>query len=114
MEAVFQNIIGYLNALDWGYIITFILISYAINYYKVTQWIVNGLGISIRTRYRVLIIGIVYAVFIFFIRGYRLMGVERLLQSFVFAVVFHKFILELLLERIFPKKEQLQNHKEQL
>ncbi len=113
METVFQNIVRYLNMLDWAYIITFILISYAINHYKVTQWIVNGLGISIRTRYRVLIVGFIYAVFIFFIRGYTLKGIERLLQSFVFAIVFHKFIVELLVERLFPKQRESRYNKKQ-
>ncbi|WP_062062681.1 hypothetical protein [Aquimarina longa] len=106
MEALYQNIIKYINTLDWAYVITFILLSYAINHYKVTEWIANGIGITIRTRYRVLIVGVIYGIIVFFARDYTLQRVEHLLQSFVFAIVFHKFIIEILVERVFPKKDK--------
>ncbi len=109
METIFQNIAGYINSLDWGYILTFILISYGINHSTFRAFITNGLGITLKTRYRVLIVGVVYGVFIFFIRGYALYSVEILFQSFVFALVFHKLIIELVIERLFPKKQEQNN-----
>jgi hypothetical protein len=51
-------------------------------------------GTCTRTRYRVIIIGVIYGTAIYFIRGYKLNQVENLLQSFIFALVFHKFIIE--------------------
>ncbi len=108
METVFQNIAGYLNSLDWGYILTFILISYGINHPTFRAFIINGLGITLKTRYRVLIVGVLYGVLIFFLREYALSGIEILFQSFVFALVFHKLIIELVIERFFPKKQKQQ------
>ena len=39
-------------------------------------------------------IGFIYGLLIYYIRGYGVSDVEMLLQSFVFAMVFHKVILE--------------------
>ncbi|QKX05375.1 hypothetical protein HN014_10765 [Aquimarina sp. TRL1] len=114
METVYQNIIAYLNTLDWSYIITFILLCYAINHYAFTQWIKNGLGITLKTRYRVLLVGLLYGIVIFFIRAYTLSQIERLFRSFIFAVVFHKFILELLTKRIFPGKRENKSNNDYL
>ncbi|TPN85788.1 hypothetical protein [Aquimarina algicola] len=104
METVFQNIVGYINSLDWAYILTFILISYALNHYK--EIISKGLGINIRTRYLVLLVGVTYGIAMFFIRDYHLSQIEILLQSFVFAIVFHKLIIETLVERFMLKKDK--------
>lgn len=104
MEALLEHITNYLNILDWAYILTFILLSYCMNHCRVTAFLANGLGIKVRTRYRVLITGMIYGIVIFFIRGYDLSKVECLFQSFVFAMVFHKLLVETLVERFFPKK----------
>jgi hypothetical protein len=94
---IIAQIRTYMAALDWQYIITFIVISYGINHYKVKEGLQKVTGICTRTRYRIIILGVVYGVIIFFVRGYRLNQVENLLQSFIFALVFHKFIIEALL-----------------
>ncbi len=102
MGTVLEHISNYLNSLDWAYILTFILIAYAINHQKVKAFITRKFGITIRTRYRVLIVGIIYAILLFFIRGYELSQVETLLQSFIFAVVFHKLLIETIIEKVLP------------
>lgn len=88
---------NYMAALDWQYIITFIIICYGINHYKVKEGLQKTTGTQTRTRYRVIIIGAVYGVALYFLRGYQLQQIENLFQSFIFALVFHKFIVEALL-----------------
>lgn len=100
METVIEivaQIKAYVAALDWQYIITFIIICYGLNHYKVKEELKKITGSCIRTRYRVFTIGIIYGVALYFIRGYKLNQLENLIQSFIFALVFHKFIIESLL-----------------
>lgn len=99
METVSQiisSIENYISGLDWSYIITFIIICYGINHYKIKEGITSATGKQTRTRYRVVLIGLVYGIILFFIRGYKLSQVETLLQSFIFALVFHKLVIEAL------------------
>ncbi len=94
---IISRIQTYMAALDWQYIITFIIICYGINHYKVKEGLQKATGTQTRTRYRVILIGIVYAVGLYFLRGYSREHIENLFQSFIFALVFHKFILEALM-----------------
>ena len=97
MEAVgeiIEQIQKYMNELDWRYIITFIIISYGINHYRISWSITKITGKCVRTKYRMLIIGALYGVAVYFIRGYQFIEIERLFQSYIFALVFHKFIVE--------------------
>ena len=103
MEILFDNITNYLNALDWMYILTFILIGYIVNYCKLTELFTKLTGLKIRTRYRVAIVGTIYSVVIYFVRGYRYTEIEVLLASFVFALVFHNLLIDTLVNRFFPK-----------
>jgi hypothetical protein len=91
---IMKQIQDYMNELDWRYIITFIIISYGINHYRVSWNITKITGKRIRTKYRMLIIGALYAIAVYFIRGYQFYQIERLFQSYIFALVFHKFIIE--------------------
>lgn len=93
---IIKHIQNYMTALDWQYIITFIIICYGINHYKIKEGLQKATGTQTRTRYRVIIIGVVYAVALYFLRGYTLQHIENLFQSFIFALVFHKFIIEAL------------------
>lgn len=94
---IIAQIKNYMTALDWQYIITFIIICYGINHYKVKEGLQKATGTQTRTRYRVIIIGILYGTGLYFLRGYKLQQIENLFQSFIFALVFHKFIVEALL-----------------
>ncbi len=97
LTEIIAHIQHYMTSLDWQYIITFIIICYGINHYKVKEGLQKATGTQTRTRYRVIIIGVVYAVGLYFLRGYKLQQIENLFQSFIFALVFHKFIVEALL-----------------
>ena len=91
---IWNQITTYVSGLDWTYIITFIIISYGFNHNKVKGGIKQITHVKSKTKYRVAIIGLLYGVALYFIRGYQLEKVECLFQSFVFALVFHKLILE--------------------
>jgi hypothetical protein len=91
---IFNQVSNYLNGLDWSYILTFIIIAYGLNHYRATDFFHRFLKLKIATRYRVLIIGFLYGVVLYFIRGYQLKMIECLLQSFAFSVVFHKLLVE--------------------
>ena len=97
LTAIIANIQNYMTSLDWSYIITFIIICYGLNHYKVKEGLQKATGSQVRTRYRVILVGVLYAVVLYFLRGYTLPQAENLFQSFIFALVFHKFIVEALL-----------------
>ena len=80
--------------LDWPYIILLTITGYGINHPKVSRKIATGTGIYCATRYRMVALGLSYAVAIYLLRDYEPRQAEVLLRSFVFALVFHKLILE--------------------
>jgi len=87
----------YLSGLDWTYIFTFILITYGLRTF--TPWF-KKTRLSLGRRYRVTLIGILYAALLAWIRGNSLAQVELLLSSFVFALVFHKLIIDHLIKTL--------------
>ncbi len=89
-----EYLFDYLTSLDWGYIITFILISHLVNQTKITAWVFKVSNVKIPTRYRVLLIGIGYGILVYLLRGYDASKIECLFQSFVFAMVFHKLVVD--------------------
>tara|TARA_R100001377_G_scaffold49580_1_gene28772 strand:+ start:587 stop:907 length:321 start_codon:yes stop_codon:yes gene_type:complete len=101
---ILQQISNYLNSLDWAYILTFIVFAYGLNHYRATDFFYEVFKIKIATRYRVFIIGLLYGIALYFIRGYQLKMIECLLQSFAFALVFHKLLLEKFLNKLFQTK----------
>ncbi len=110
IEQIYHQITHYITQLDWMYILTFILIAYGINNRWMTSTLKKTTNLRIKTRYRITFVGIAYATALYFIRGYTLLAVENLFQSFVFALVFHKLIIDTLLgfirRKINPKKTQ--------
>ncbi|EDP94745.1 hypothetical protein U8527_07270 [Kordia algicida OT-1] len=105
MTEIITQLSNYISRLDWAYIFTFILISYGFNTEYVTGLFYKIFRFKIATRYRVLIIGVLYGTAIYFIRGYAITDVEILLQSFVFALVFHKLLLQKTIRYLFQIKE---------
>ncbi|MCB9448699.1 MAG: hypothetical protein H6585_10180 [Flavobacteriales bacterium] len=102
MQEIFDRIKEYIIGLDWSYIMTFITIAYGFNHYRIRQGL-QKTGIRAGTKYRVAIVGVLYGAALYFIRGYQIAQAEVLFQSFVFALVFHKLILESLLPKLVPK-----------
>jgi len=102
IQEVFNQIKQYVIGLDWSYIMTFIIIAYGINHYWIRKKL-KKTGLQSKTRYRIAIVGVLYGVALYFVRGYEIAQAEVLFQSFVFALVFHKLILESLLPKLVPK-----------
>ena len=94
VKEIWNQISHYVTSLDWAYILTFIVIAYGINNYWVKDKIHKATKVKSKTRYRTAIVGVLYGIGIYFIRGYELAKVECLFQSFVFAFVFHKLIID--------------------
>lgn len=103
MQLITEQFMQYLAALDWGYIFTFICLAYAFNHWQITQILADH-GLKIPVRYRTLLVGIVYGTLIFFLRGYGAGQLESLVSSLVFSMLFHKLILDHLLQRILPER----------
>jgi hypothetical protein len=107
-QQIFEQIDKYVTSLDWAYIWTFIIIGYGMNHYKISQTLKKATKVSSKTRYKMAIIGLVYGIALYFIRGYDISHVEILFQSFVFALVFHKLFVDGLIgfvsKRILPEK----------
>ena len=104
MENLFSVAANYVLGLDWTYIMTFILIAYMINAEKVRNGLVKIIPVKVQTRYRVVFVGAVWGAFLFYIREYTFSQVEVLLNSFVFALFFHKIIIDAILSRLAPKE----------
>lgn len=91
MEQIFIN---YINGLDWPYIFSFLIIGYAINTEMAKHTLKKVIGTCAKTRYRIALLGLLYGTLLFYLRGMLLSDIEPLLHSFVFAIVFHKLILD--------------------
>lgn len=113
MTEIISQLSNYISNLDWAYIFTFILISYGFNSEYVIALFFKIFRFKIATRYRVLIIGVLYGTAIYFIRDYTVNNIEVLLQSFVFALVFHKLLVQKTIRYFFqikvPKPTQYEN-----
>lgn len=110
MENLISVLIGYVTGLDWTYIMTFILLAYLVNSIRI-GWEWHWLsGIKIRTRFKVAVIGIAWATLVYLMRGRSPGLAESLINSFVFAIVFHKIILDTVIQYFKPKWEEEPDH----
>jgi len=91
---MWRQITHYVVQLDWAYILTFIIIAYGINQSSITDKIYEKIKIRLHKKYRTFLIGFIYGIVLFFLRDYRINQIESLLQSFIFAFVFHKMIID--------------------
>lgn len=106
MNEILKQIFNYINALDWAYILTFIILVQALFNFNLFEKLSKVLSIPISKRYAVLFIGLIYGVFLYFLRSYNTLKIECLVQSFVFALVFHKLLLDKLFQRLLPTQKQ--------
>lgn len=97
LTTLLNQLLLYIAGLDWTYILTFILIAHIVNTDKSRRFIKRLTGSEIRTRYRVVILGLGYGILLYFLRGFDISAVEVLLRSFIFTLVFHKLIIDTLL-----------------
>ena len=84
----------YITSLDWSYIITFILLAYGTNQPKVRGFFYKVFRFRLKTRYRTLIVGVIYGVILFFIRGKDTRQIEELFKALLFAMIFHKLMID--------------------
>ena len=117
MQQILNQITGYINGLDWSYIFTFIIIAYFLNQQKITGKLRKVTGICAKTRYRVAIIGVLYAILLYVIRGNDLTQIESLFTSFAFAMVFHKLVIDVVInffaKRVLPDQAGKQVSQDQ-
>jgi len=104
MTEIITQLSNYIETLDWAYIFTFILISYGLNSEYATGLFYKIFRFKIATRYRVLIIGVLYGVILYFIRDYTIYDIETFIQSFAFALVFHKLLVQKVVRYFFQIK----------
>ncbi|MEM9023127.1 MAG: hypothetical protein AAGB22_05270, partial [Bacteroidota bacterium] len=101
ISALWPQLLGYLSTLDWTYIFTFIWVAYGINHYtfreKLTEW-----GLKLATRYRVLIAGVLIGAISYLLGEPSAHRAWTLVQSMVFAMLFHKFFLDHALAALLP------------
>jgi len=106
MNEILKQILNYISALDWAYILTFIILVQALVSFKLFEKISSLIKLPISKRYTVLFVGFIYGIFLYFLRDYDTSKIECLLQSFVFALVFHKLLLDKLFQRLLPAQKQ--------
>ena len=94
MENFTSGFFAYISGIDWGYIVPFLLITFLAN-----KWIDakdTRICAVFRTRYRVFLIGTVYAGIVFYLRGYSTRAQsEQLLQAYLFGVVFYSLVIDI-------------------
>lgn len=94
MTTLWHQVTDYVAGLDWPYILTFTVIAYGL-----THWCLKNGWKAVtrrrsRTKYRIAVVGLLYGIALFYIRGYALQKVESLLASYAFALLFHELIIE--------------------
>ena len=94
MQQILEHFNHYIANLDWAFIVTFIIMGYGLNSLPARISLFSITKLTMPTRYRILIVGVLFGVLIYFVRGYTLGEVETLFHSFVFAIVFHKMLVD--------------------
>ncbi len=84
----------YILGLDWAYMLTFTILCFAIENTVNQDQFKRRISLLPQKKYRVFFAGSLYGALIYFIRSYSPINIERLFQSFVFVLVFHKMLLE--------------------
>lgn len=102
IEAVGRNILPFLAKLEWMYIITFILLCYG--YQSIEEQIKWKLLKQLKTRFKVAIIGLLYAPLYYLLWGLEKEQIGILFSSFLVSFAFHKLLVDAVIGAL---KEQL-------
>lgn len=108
------KLMEYLGNLDWGYMITLILLSHFVcrnemldnKFIAQLTWLkkVKTLLLAIPMAWRVLLMGVIYGMVLYWIRDYSGKNwLENMVQSLIFAMVSHKLFLEKWLNKLDAK-----------
>jgi len=111
MTIIIERIEGYLNTLDWSYIVTLLIICWTLTKDKslTSWWQEGGSTILNKTRsfllaipkgIRVMVISLIYGIFIYHWRGYDKSHIETLFQSFIFLTAFYGLIISRMIKAI--------------
>lgn len=93
-QTIMGQMIQYVISLDWSFIITFILMAYVLNQPNVKGFLYKVFKFRMKTRYRTLITGVIYGVILYFLRGRDPNQIEELFRALLFAMIFHKLMIE--------------------
>jgi len=105
MEIIGEEILPVLGQLEWLYIFSFILLGMAVE--QLPQ--INSLRFlyRIKKRFRIAIIGLIYAPFYYYMSGLEEEQAGLLFASFLFTFVFHKLLVEAVIGFIQNKTAKL-------
>jgi hypothetical protein len=98
VEAAGRNMLPFLAKLDWIYIITFILICYG---YQSIEKHINWKFIKgIKKRFKVALIGLLYAPIYYLLWGLEKDQIGILFSSFLISFAFHKLLVDAIIGTI--------------
>lgn len=89
-----QLIVNFVFDLNWTYILSFIMLAYLATYLTKVE------NIKFPRRYLVAILGVIYAAGLAIFKSYNIDQIDTLIQSFLFALGFHKLLIEKLVSFI--------------
>ena len=98
VEAVGRNILPFLAKLEWVYIITFILICYG--YQSIEEHINWQFLKEIKKRFKVALIGLLYAPIYYLLWGLEKEQIGILFSSFLVSFAFHKLLVDAIIGAI--------------
>lgn len=97
-EQIIKNVIPYLDSLLWGYILSFILLCYA---WQEIEKVVTWTWVDkIKKRFKVALIGIIYAPIHYFLWGLQKEQLGTLFISFLVSFAFHKLLIEVIILQV--------------
>jgi hypothetical protein len=106
-SAVIDGLSHYFGLLDWPYIITFMLLAHFIvkdERVKNLPFHLRGMLVRVPVSWRVLIVGIIYGSFTYWVRDYAgKEGVETIFQSLIASMVCHKLFMGAIIKAIEKK-----------
>jgi hypothetical protein len=91
METILSAFQNFLNTLDWTFISGLMVVAYFFNKLAILPQIANV--------YKTVIVGIVLAIAIYFIRGYGRAQLEGIIWSYFVATSFYELAIGKILER---------------
>lgn len=95
MKTDLQLISDYLTStINWGFVFNFISMGFVISTDFVQKLLAKVLPFKIKTRHQMLVTGVSYLLFVFFKEGAKTETLSVLIQSLLFAFVFHKMLVE--------------------
>jgi len=92
-DKLLEQLVLYINQLNWAYILTYILMAYAIKEITKSNPVIRKLSKYVHLQWWSLLCGVLYGFLFVFLWGYDIRKVLWLLQSLIFAIAFEKIIV---------------------